>query len=340
MVSLENIEFLSSKNFKSFVKNIIDNDTVIPKNVMDRFMQGSFDAAGKKGKVIIENGIAYKMNPTIGYNSLKNNKVYLSPYYLQILINYIIEYIFTYQLPDISNSFVKALGSKVISKKGYSSFEAANRGDLSSYLNTIEDPYDMDSILVQSIYDISDILYNLEQYNFIHNDLKSDNVLVHEDDEGFLSYKINDFDNSYIEFNGLELGVNRPIFHKVISNPSIINIDKEYFFINPFSDLPTNLLSGAYFRENREKIVSLDTYTFILSLVFHKNVIKNVNSLPKFNKLVDYIFQRSDLEKIKDMMYNDSIITITQIIGFIINNKIGILYDPDAKIKKFYSIYL
>lgn len=344
MLKVEDFGELSPSTFKKFVEKIKVNDYHLPTQVMARFQSNSFDIRNQNEFIVFEDGMAYKLNKSIGSNKLRGNKVYLSSYYLQVFVSFIIAYIFIHKLDYNVDTFVLPIGAKVENKKGYSWYEIANKGCLESYIKTIHDPNYLDDILIRSIYEISDTLENLRAYRFTHNDLKVENVSVHiEEDEGEpdIRFRIGNFNNSYIEFNGLSIGVNEPLFELMSPEIELEYIDDEYYRIKSIINTK-NGIDGFHFRNQREKMIFIDIYTYILSLIFHPNVIKYLPDLPKFNKIVDYIFCEEDINKIVDRIYqiDEPIKGINNLSGFIFSKDIKLLYHPDERIKKFFKKYI
>ena len=331
MIAVKELEFLTKHSFRGFVKKIMKNETVIPDDVMEKFKLGEYDHDGNYGKIIINDDIVYKMNPSTGSNNITDTEVYLGEYYRQVFIAYIVRYIFECKIPDINESYSKIMGTYVKEGKGYSLYELSNQRDMCRYITECRNFSHIDTVLVQSIYAMSDIINRLEEYNFSHNDLRCSNVLVHIDPEFGITYRINDFDQSYIEFNGLKIGSNKPIFEIDTEDPDFEEIDSSHYIVKPFFHVSEEM-SGMYFREKRSKNISVDIYVFILSLAFHNKVINNLEELPLFSRMMNTIFTFDDLEKIMGETPVDDDIT-----KFIINNKIRLLFDVDTKIKDFYS---
>lgn len=189
---------------------------------------------------------------------------------------------------------------------------------------------ELDKVLCDSIRSIADILAELETYRFVHNDLTSKSVLVDIDEYGSLVFKLSGFDSSYIEYQDQLIG---PQEYDLGYPPNLLEIsmiDTDYFKINPIG-ISVNYKLGAYYRNIREKVVSLDFYTFVLSLIFHPRVMEEIDYLPKFNQMVDRIFKDKDIDKIKDFMYVREVNT-TDLAGWIIANNIELLYNPLGKL--------
>lgn len=236
-----------------------------------------------------------------------------------------------------TGSYIIPMGSKIIDHKGYSTYESVNRGTLESYITNTNDSYELDNILIDSIYDVSDFLTQLGKYDFTHNNLSVSEVLVDEELDGILTYKVKDFDNSYIEFNDLEIGVDLPIFDIHTEEPGIECVDSDYYTI--LTSKCCRIL-GSSLRSKRKHGIHIDIYTLILSIALHPNVSKNIMNLPKFNRFMNYIFIEDDLVKINEMMRSGKIntFTMTELTCFLIGG-VALLFEPDIKIKRFMSGY-
>lgn len=330
MLKLKEFGALSSENFREFVEKLSKYNGDIPSDILNYFERNS-----SKERTIIRNNIIYKFNDSLGTNRFSHGKAYLSSYYLNLFVSYIIHYIFTrkYRL----DTYAIPLGSKVISGKGYAWYEVANRGNLYSYLNQLKDPKEIDDILVRSIYEVSYTLTVLRKYSFVHNKLDCTKVLVHEhgNEDDDIRFRLTAFDDSYIEFNGVKVGINEPIFDIPTESPEIEYFDDSHFMITSPEDISGKDLSKS-FREKRKKLISLDFYTFILSLQFHPIVVANNIDLFKFNMLMNEVFN-NDIEVIEHIMYNMTESSINDIIEFLLTNEIKILYDYDIVVKKAFG---
>lgn len=336
---------------EDFLKNIPDNGEECYSDETVKLQSGEFDFSGKKGRVIINGMDAVKMNEEIGDFKLKERGASASSFFLQNIISLLISdickekiysNIFAQYNHVFNRSFILCKGVYLCQNRGFSVYETCNRGNIGHFLSHFKNNTSiLDKIACESFFDISVMVSMLfEEYNFIHNDLKVANVLVSEDEAGIVSYKISDFDNSFIRCQGISLSKEDNFFEKSLEIPKRRRISNDFYEI---SGIKINeFITGAFFRSYKEKNINLDIYTYLLSLIFDPSIRENLDSLPFFNRLVDYIFTNDDIEKIKHRLYEEPEEIprgINKLTGFLICKNFRLRYNLFARVTKFFDSY-
>ena len=160
---------------------------------------------------------------------------------------------------------------------GYTITEYANLGDLSEYLSKIENLSDR---WIQEIFrQVCKPLVALKKYSFLHSDLKTKNILVHQTKKKEIIYKIADFDKSSIIYQ--EYKFFNDTYNYTLGNyktpPFTIHQSKlgyEYYTLSDV-DLYGRIVGfHEYIMSNPYGFyLSFDYYTFFYSFLLEKPVL-------------------------------------------------------------------
>lgn len=224
------------------------------------------------GDLTLNKEINFKFNST---NTI--NFVGLRNFTLDVIATYIINNLFYSQLKVASTAHEYA--ASICPKFGIQLFELANGGDLNSFVTSTKNITLLEKYgYIQKIGDISlirrdmlqgmllqimtTLLYAKKRINFLHNDLKADNVLI--------SYKIDEktgkirFQTKVADFGKSSVKLGNTVIHE----HSQTEFDKydDYFDDNRTYQVPRNFI----FIKNKKMALYyqyFDVYVFFISLL-------------------------------------------------------------------------
>lgn len=316
---MKTINFNSSKldflNLIKDFKNYTTSDSC-KNNKVKSLIEGKFDKEGWYGKVLIDKGKAYKMNVgTIG-NHVKGKLFFLNRVLHQNVMLIIVHSIIEKNKPSIIYRYPKVYDVFKCGKSYISVYNAFNKGNLKDLIYDIKDPKILDVELLRCIFQISEIVGFLStNYNFMHNDLKIDNIMAHKDKK--INYKMIDLDMSYIELKKLTLisDIGRYSNDKNLIHKINISDDNIYAKIEPIG-IQGFEKEGDTFRFSYRKYINVDMYILFISIIFEDRIIKIINKLPMFNTFLSFIFTESDIDKIRATIHGEYALIPKPIIGY------------------------
>jgi serine/threonine protein kinase len=320
------LPFLDPFSFNKFIERVTDEYLSCESKETMNLIYGLYHHKGKKGKVILEKNKAIKMNKEIGdYKFIRRNS-YFSSFFLQYVISLLVEKVLSKKR---DKNFVKCHTLYICGGKGFTIYEKAKHGDFASFLHKIPS-FDLDDVVCSCLKSLSKTLSFLNtEYEFIHNDLKADNVLVDEKN-GSLLFKISDFDNSSMTYEGRRYLQTKNILQKKISStPKKHNMTDGFFSIEPKMSTSNNLLQGSIFRLSEGNRINIDLYTLVLTILDHPHVRRERSNMVEFGRYLKKLFREEDLIKIFDFIDNNNEnILITTFVGYLINT--GIWLKPSS----------
>ena len=320
-------------------------------DVVASLIAGTCDKEGCFGKVIIDNGKAFKMNMKSSYSAIIKDKIFLDRVLHQNVMLIIVDSIIKEQRPDLVNRYPMVYDLFKCDKFFISVYNSFNIGTISelisgaagSNLDTPAGIAFLDRELLRCIFQISEIIGFLStNYNFMHNDLKSNNVMAHMNESTKnIEYKMIDLDSAYIELEKITILVNNKKYNE---NENLVHrINEKDRDHHPKDDDARNVFvsikprgflgyeeEGKVFRESYRKYINIDIYILIFSFIFDQNIIKIMDNLPMFNQFISYIFKEPDIEKIRATIYGKSKFIPKNIVGpynYIITNEINLRLD-------------
>jgi hypothetical protein len=289
-------------------------------DIVNSLVSGYCDKEGCFGKVIIDKIKAFKMNSKISYSAIINNKIFLDRVLHQNVMLIIVDSLVKENRPDLLNRYPLFYDLFKCDKISISVYNSFNIGTVSELISkNINTPDFIDRELLRCIFQISGIIGFLStNYNFMHNDLKSNNVMAHKKadanaDTNTIEYKMIDLDSAYIELEKLIVLVNNKKYN---DNENLVHR------INIHDDIYVNIKPRQY--------INIDIYILILSFIFDPNIIKIIDKLPMFNYFCSYIFKEDDLDKIRNTMIGKEKFIPKNILGpynYIIKNEINLRLD-------------
>lgn len=321
---------------KDFVKFIqaFDASSQCDDEETIRLLAGEKDFHGFHGAVIISGDKAYKINPKIYANNINDPKVlYLTTVYLQTILCLVIDSIIQSKYPELSNTYIKLLDFYKCESSAVSVYEACNLGTVEMLIrDNLCDPAMLDYQLVRSIYQMAQIVGVLRMdHGFIHNDLKTNNVLVHKaEGSKVIDFKMADFDSSTIKLDNVVL---RPDRHSIAEKgQSTTNRGKKFYIINRQASVEESKeidIEGKIFRGASHKKVNIDIYTYMLSILFTKGFKDVIAEMPMFNYLYSKVFKERDITLLSNTLHNVKWLPngIYGPIHYIITRKIMLRHD-------------
>lgn len=272
-------------------------------DVIKRLFSGEHHFSGYYGKVLIDNGKAYKLISDIRSEIIEEpDIIYLTIPCIQNIMPILIDIIIYYESQKLFNIYTKVIDFYKYNDKCISIYKAYNRNTIDIFIRSNKNNYDkLDQELLRAIYQISKLLEILDKrYLFVHSDLKLDNVLVHKNEDRSYNYVISDFDKTSITIDGLS--IKQRSFRRSKTRNDIIERKKNMYTIcpriNDKKEYTKGDIEGHLFRDCSDSNINIDIYVFMLSIIFHTDIKNNISHYPLLMKFYSKIFDKNGMYRI------------------------------------------
>ena len=215
---------------------------------------------------------------------------------MHLILNRILE-------PYKIKNYIYQYDAFVCGDLGVNIMDIAEYGDLSNYLDNLEDDKITDDLLFDIVRQVLNPLSILKcnQYGFVHADLKCKNVFVGKSATGPV-FKIADYDKSSIFWNGVRFSLKSVAVDALLSPYTIERIfNTKAYDLTSKGNLVTVQALTMY--SYIPMYMSYDVYTFILSMIREPKILKQFKNgrefkkqFPKFTKILSLLFDYGDGE--------------------------------------------
>lgn len=197
------------------------------------------------------------------------------------------------------------LDSFVCNKLGYTVQEYATHGTLASYIDDLSKILtisEFDKTVVQLISDIFETLFILKKHSdFLHGDLKADNILISLDHQGKIITKLSDFDKSSITWRGVRFfngacinDYKTEISPDLSKHAPFVDGSNQTIYLVPMDGYMAYMNTKAYMRSPIQFHLSYDYYILAISIAsrssIFQNLLKNDGNPSKFKLALKSMF--------------------------------------------------
>ena len=266
-------------------------------------------ATGKTGKVYRTATHVYKITKKV----VKPDKIYVDTYIgddavkitsgndgfvTQTIVSDLIAYILDPK--DMGDLFVRQTSAFIYKNHGYTVLEPIKHGNFTDWIQRPGLTHEMmDSNIIDCVYDVMSTLSILKrpEYNFVHADLKSNNVGVSEDLDGNIVYQILDFDKSSLTYKGIRW-YNKSLLTMFIPPKDFEDTSEWYTLSDAYIKQLNNANIKSTVMYSREAFyMSYDVYILLYSIMRIRPVSVALfeDKLPGFYNILRSIFTLGDL---------------------------------------------